>query len=175
MLGAGTAFQLIPDLDLGIVVLTNAAPVGLAEAVIAQFFDLVQFGHITRDWIADAKKAFAPYLQPAGDLVDKERPAQPRPPAAAADYAGSYTSPYFGPMRVEQTPDGLVAALGPGGRYRVPLTAWDGDVFSFVPTGENAPAGSRSSATFTRSGPAVASVRLAFFDGDGLGTFVRTS
>jgi CubicO group peptidase (beta-lactamase class C family) len=50
-LGAATNYMLIPSLGLGIIVLSNAFPVGAVEALSASFVDLVQFGAITRDWL----------------------------------------------------------------------------------------------------------------------------
>lgn len=40
----------IPSADVGIVVLTNGTPTGVAETLTAEFADLVQFGKITREW-----------------------------------------------------------------------------------------------------------------------------
>ena len=49
-LGAGTNFLMIPSADVAIVALTNATPTGAAEALTAEFADLVQFGEIREDW-----------------------------------------------------------------------------------------------------------------------------
>ena len=57
--------------------------------------------------------------------------------------------------------------------YRLALEHWDGNTFSFVPTGENAPNGSLSSATFTMDGDQAVAVNLEFFDTNGLGTWTR--
>ncbi len=51
-LGAATNFAILPSVGIGIVVLTNAAPIGVAETLATQFMDLVQFGKIERDWLA---------------------------------------------------------------------------------------------------------------------------
>ena len=56
-LGAGTNLVILPSAGVGIVVLTNAAPIGAPEALAAEFMDLVQFGKIERDW-------FPPYQRP---------------------------------------------------------------------------------------------------------------
>lgn len=71
----------------------------------------------------------------------------------------------------------LVAELGPDGGYVLELQPWDGDTFAFVPTGENAPLGSLSSATFTvPDGTARAeTMTLEFFDATGLGTWTRAN
>ncbi len=49
--GAGTAFAMLPAADVGIVVLTNASPVGAAEAITTGFIDLVRTGTVERDWL----------------------------------------------------------------------------------------------------------------------------
>jgi CubicO group peptidase (beta-lactamase class C family) len=173
-LGAATAAQMIPELDLGIVVLTNGGPVGLPEAVSAEFLDLVQYGEITRDWVSDMAGFFQVYYNPAGDLAEQEPPTNPALPSALAEYAGTYSNEYFGDLVVSVDGDGLVGALGPDGGYTFPLEPWDGDTWSFVPTGENAPKGSLSSAAFSRDGAQVTTVMLGYFDKWGLGTWVRS-
>jgi hypothetical protein len=47
--GTGTAYAILPGADVGIVALTNASPVGAAEAVTTSFTDLVRTGKIERD------------------------------------------------------------------------------------------------------------------------------
>lgn len=172
-LGGATAFTIVPELELGIVVLTNGAPIGLPEAVAAEFFDRVQFGDATRDWLADYGVALGHYLAPAGDLVDETPPAAPAASAPLDAFVGTWTNEYFGDAVVSRTGDTLSVALGPDGDYTFELEHWDGDTFAFVPTGENAPEGSRSSAAFTLGGSGGDELTLAFFDGNGLGTWTR--
>jgi CubicO group peptidase (beta-lactamase class C family) len=172
VLGAGTNFQVVPELGLGVVAITNAGPVGAAEAITAEFLDRVQFGESTRDWLADYGVALGHYYEPAGDLIDQEAPASPAPARPLEEYAGSWSNAYFGPAEVSVAGDGLIVRLGPDGGYEVELTHWDGDEFSFVPTGENAPDGSLSSASFT-TGADGETMTLQFFDSNGLGTWTR--
>ncbi|WP_053382801.1 serine hydrolase [Leucobacter celer] len=171
VLGAATNFQIVPDLDLGIVVLTNGAPVGLPEAVTAQFLDLVQYGHTTRDWVSDAAGFFAGYTAPTGDLAGADRPADPSAPPAAESLVGTYDNPYFGPLIVESDGDGLRARLGPAGGAELALEPWDGATFAYSPSSESAPFGSLASAVFAPGDGG--SVRLASFDEQGLGTWTR--
>lgn len=168
-LGAATTFQIVPELDLGIVVLTNGAPVGLPEAVAAQFLDLVQYGEVTRDWVADAAALFAPQTAPSGDLVGESRPASPADPPASDGLVGVYENPYFGPLVLEVREGGLRALIGPDGGTALDLDPWDGPVYAYAPSAENAPYGSLASATFGADG----SLRLDSFDGNGLGTWTR--
>lgn len=172
-LGAGTNFQVVPQLGLGIVVLTNGAPIGAAEAISAEFLDEVQFGESTRDWLADYGNVLAGYTAPAGDLVDESAPTPAAAARPLAEYAGAYANAYFGPAEVVVTGDTLVARLGPDGGYEVDLAPWDGDTFAFVPTEENAPDGSLSSATFTFVPGGAATLTLDFFDSNDLGTWTR--
>lgn len=170
VLGAATSFQIVPDLDLGIVALTNGAPVGLPEAVTAQFLDLVQYGHATRDWVSDARGFFAPYTVPTGDLADAQRPASPAEAPRDENLVGAYDSEYFGPLVIETGAEGLQARLGPQGGTILALQPWDGATFAYAPSSESAPYGSLASAIFAADG---ASVKLSSFDGQGLGTWNR--
>jgi CubicO group peptidase (beta-lactamase class C family) len=172
-LGAGTNFQVVPELGLGIVVLTNAGPVGAAEAIAAEFLDRVQFGKSTRDWLTDYGHALGSYYNPAGDLAGEEAPASPAPARPLEEYAGTYQNAYFGQAEVVASGDTLAVRLGPDGGYEVELEPWDGDTFAFVPTGENAPDGSRSSATFVFEADGGAALTLEFFDANKLGTWSR--
>ncbi|WP_423494211.1 serine hydrolase [Microbacterium esteraromaticum] len=174
VLGAGTAFQVVPDLDLGIVVLTNGAPVGAAESVIAEFTDLVQFGFVTRDWTADFGGVFAGYLTPIGDLAGSEAPGGAALPDEADALTGRYTNDYFGDMEIVAVGDGLVARIGPGGVTEMALQPWDEERMAYAPENENAPYGSLASAWVTHEDGGV-QLRLDTFDTRGLGTWTKTS
>jgi hypothetical protein len=79
---------------------------------------------------------------------------------------GTYDNPYWGPATVEDVNGKLSLALGP--REKLELTHWDGNVFTFIPTGENAPPGSISKATF-----AGGNMTLEFYDAEKMGTFAK--
>lgn len=146
-LGAATAFTLIPSLDIGIVTLTNAEPLGVPETLNAEFADFVQFGRLTQDWKTLYAEAFETLMQPTGSLVGKTPPAQPAPPHELARYRGVYRNTYYGNAQIDIVDGRLMLTLGPA-RLRLPLRHWDGDVFVFTPPGESAPQGSISKATF---------------------------
>jgi len=180
-LGAATAMTLVPDLDLGIVVLTNGAPVGLPEAVAQTFFDQVMYGHATRDWVETMGGYFADFNAPSGDLAGAQPPADAAASGPASDYAGTYVSPYFGTLSVTEVAGRLRGALGPTGATTFDITAWDGDTMAYAPTGENALPGSLSSVVFARSQGTVSSVTLSYLNQyphiaqpSGLGVFTRT-
>ncbi|GLV84026.1 serine hydrolase [Streptomyces lavendulae subsp. lavendulae] len=167
-LGANTNVTMLPLERLGIVVLTNGAPAGLADAVALDFFDTAEHGRPGTDWLALTASLYA-----AAAAAERSPTDYAHPPAAAkpardpAAYTGTYRNPYYGPLTVTAPPGGkgLVLSLGPR-PLRFPLTHYDGDTFSFVTTGENAVG--RTGVTF-----ADGTVRVEYLDRDHLGTFTR--
>ena len=172
-LGAGTSFALLPSAGVGIVTLTNGAPVGAAEAVNQEFLDLVQLGQSTRDWYAALSARFADFSAPVGDFAGTTPSADAAPVKRLDRYTGSYRNGYFGKAVVTRDGRDLVVALGPKGGYRVTLRHWDGDTFAFTPTGENAPYGSLSSARFGFKAGKARSLELQYFAADGHGRWTR--
>ena len=162
---------MVPSLDLGIITLTNAAPIGVAETINSRFADLAQYGDPTLDWGALYGKAFAGLLDPVGDLAGARRPTDPEPPRPLDQLVGSYRNDYFGTIEVRRgdagSGDGLSLAVGPGPLVW-PMEHWDGDTFAVSPESENWTPGSRGSVTFDGDG-----VTVALLDGNGLGTFAR--
>ena len=172
-LGAGTCYVMIPDLDIGVVVLTNAAPCGAAETLAREFLDLVEFGHVTKDWFAQISPVFTAMLKPEGDLVDKRPPDNPAPAGPASVYAGSYANGYFGDVAVVEAGSGLQLKLGPAA-VTYPLMHWSNDIFAVAPSGENAPDGSLSSVHFVRKdGAAATDLKIDYLDKNGCGRFTR--
>ncbi|WP_282047639.1 serine hydrolase [Roseibium album] len=147
LMGTGTNFAVIPSLDLGIVVLTNASPVGAAESISASFNDIAQFGHETRDWYAGYSGIFESFFVKRGRTVGHMPPAGAAAPLPAATCIGTYSNPYFGSVEVQEDGDDLVLAAGPEPQL-YPLQPWDGAVMVFDFVTENAPIGSRSTLTF---------------------------
>lgn len=137
LLGAGTAFAAVPAADVGIVVLTNAQPVGLAEAISSAFLDVVEFGGVTRDWPSAFARMVAPILDgPASRLDDAEAPSDPEPALGPAAYVGTYANDFYGPVRVAVDDTGLVLTAGPRDmRFR--LEHWDANTFTFETRAEN--------------------------------------
>ena len=63
--------------------------------------------------------------------------AHPVPAQPDAAYAGTYKNHYYGPVAIAVRNGRLVLEIGP--RHEVlPLTHWDGNTFSYMPSGENA-------------------------------------
>ncbi|PRH85917.1 serine hydrolase [Labrys okinawensis] len=172
LLGAGTTFQILPSADVGIVVLTNGAPVGAAEAIAARFMDVVQYGEETRDWYPLAHQHMMGFFKPVGDLVGKTPPAHAKPARPLASYVGAYVSPYFEVGTVQVEGDHLIVLLGPR-LMKFPLSHWDGDVFALRPGGENAPEGSVSSVKFSGEGSGPRTMVIDYLNAEGQGSFSR--
>jgi CubicO group peptidase (beta-lactamase class C family) len=170
-LGAGTTFTMLPSEHLGIVVLTNGQPFGMPEAIAATFMDLAELGRVERDWLPAYRAVFAPLLENDSVLAGRTRPAHPKRARAAAAYTGTYPNRYYGAARVTARGQRLTLVLGPKGK-RFPLTHWNGDRFSYVPTGENAEGPSEVRFSLGRDGRAR-SLRVENLDESGLGTFTR--
>jgi CubicO group peptidase (beta-lactamase class C family) len=178
-LGAATCVNVLPAEKIGIVVLTNAAPIGVPEALCRSFLDLVLTGTVERDWFALFAQAMAAAMAPDyGTSVDYARPPQPPKPAlAAAAYVGSYHSELFGAAQVVEAAalsgTGLALKLGPK-LASYAMRHFDRDVFTYQPTGENAYGPSAVTFTIDAGGKATA-MTIENLDTDGQGTFRRTA
>ncbi|WP_166388188.1 serine hydrolase [Catellatospora methionotrophica] len=171
-LGAATNVAMIPGEGLGIVVLTNAQPIGVAESIAYNFLDIASYGRQTTDWLPFLLGVFAKIDSEGTSKTDYAKP--PANPAAArpsAAYTGTYANAYYGPLTVAERDGKLVMTLGPQGQA-FPLTHFDADTFSYRTTGENAVGLDGVTFTVDGAGPA-GQVRVAHLDANGLGTFTR--
>jgi CubicO group peptidase (beta-lactamase class C family) len=128
--GGTTAFGafvgLLLDHDVGVVVLTNQANVGMPDGVGMWALDRL-LGNAPVDHAANAlarAKANAEASIKQFAKPDKPRPFPPLPPLA-----GSFASPAVGPAVLAADTDHLVLTLNKSG-VRLFLDPWDGDVFS---------------------------------------------
>ncbi len=167
--GAGTMISILPSADTAIVVLTNAAPVGAADALAIEYMDLVQFGEIRSDWRELYARAYAAMSKPSGELVGKRPPANPAPPQPLPTFVGTYANAVYGPATIVERDGKLILEMGPGGVRKHELTHWDGNTFTFALHDENAELGSISKVTF--DGPRMI---IEYYDDEvSDGVFVR--
>ncbi|MFE5767458.1 serine hydrolase [Streptomyces sp. NPDC056485] len=166
-LGANTNVTMLPLEKLGIVVLTNGAPVGVADAIAMDFFDTAEHGGPTTDWLPLFAELYAQQLGAGPSATDYTHPpAGAKPARADSAYTGTYVSPYYGKLTVTANPGGgLTLGLGPK-PMRFPLTHYDGDTFSYVTAGENAVG--RTGVVFKDG-----TVRIEYLDANHLGTFTK--
>jgi CubicO group peptidase (beta-lactamase class C family) len=147
-LGAATHVNLVPYEQLGIVVLTNAYPIGIAEALGTIFLDTALYGKPTQDWLAIFKHVFADPAAigtfPGFDY--SKPPASPSPASKNNAYLGRYTNDYFGDISIIEKDSGLAIVQGPKNKT-FPMKHYDRDTFTYETQGENAVG--RSGTTFT--------------------------
>ena len=122
---------------MGIVVLTNAAPIGAPEAVTKTFTDYVRTGTVERDWFAYFSTIFA---GGAGgqNKVAPPPPTSPAPARPLSSYVGTYANAYVGDVKVTESNGVLTVTLGPQ-NLSAPLTHDDGDTFSWLIPGQTHP------------------------------------
>jgi hypothetical protein len=70
---------LVPAEQLGIVVLTNAYPIGVAEALGTTFLDIVLYGKPTQDWLVLFKQRFSTTLGTPLGFDYSKSPSAPTP------------------------------------------------------------------------------------------------
>jgi CubicO group peptidase (beta-lactamase class C family) len=174
-LGAATHVNLVPSEQLGIVVLTNAYPIGMAEALGTTFLDTTLYGKPTKDWFAIFKQAFS---NPAavGTVLGfdySKPPASPAPALKNGAYVGRYANDFFGEISIVEKDRRLAIAEGPKNET-FPMQHYDRDTFTYETEGENAVG--RSGITFT-IGPdgKAAQVVVENLNVRGEGTFKRAA
>jgi CubicO group peptidase (beta-lactamase class C family) len=171
--GAATTVVLLPSAGLGIVVLTNGMPIGIPEAIAAEFMDIAEFGSVRRDWFAGYSRLMAPMYHNPSVLANKTPPKNAGSALPNTVYAGTYANRYYGPAMVVFKNGALVMELGPHRKAFI-LRHWDGNTYSYQPQGENAVG--ISAVTFTvPSGSKYASkVTIENLNENRLGTFLRS-
>jgi hypothetical protein len=172
-LGAATHVNLVPAEQLGVIVLTNAQPVGIAEALGTTFLDTVLYGKPTQDWFTVYKQLFS---NPAAIGVAlgfdySKPPASPAPALKNSAYVGHYRNDYFGDVYIVEKDGGLVIVEGPENKT-LPMQHYDRDTFTYETQDENAVG--RSGVTFTITPDGTANqVVVENLNVHGEGTFKR--
>lgn len=183
-LGAATIVTLLPAEEFGIVALTNAQPIGLPEAMVDTFLDLLQHGEVQKDWLSIWRARIATVAGPSGVGAP---PKSPKPARANDAYVGAYANAYFGDLQIAEQDGRLTLAVGPD-RGNFPLEHVDGDIFGYAPAVERAEGASgvvtnlggvplpKALVRFDfDSGGArrASSLHVEIYDAGGLGTFTR--
>jgi CubicO group peptidase (beta-lactamase class C family)/pimeloyl-ACP methyl ester carboxylesterase len=174
-LGAATYVHLVPDEQLGIVVLTNAYPMGIAEALGTILLDTALYGKSTQDWFALFKKF---YSDPAAigtvpGFDYSKSPTSPALPLKNSAYVGRYANDFFGDISIVEKNGGLAIVQGPKNKT-FPMQHYDRDTFTYETEGENGVG--RSGITFTIGPDGKATqVVVENLNVRGEGTFKRES
>jgi CubicO group peptidase (beta-lactamase class C family) len=122
----GSYFGLLPEKNIGVVVLTNEANVGFPDAVGRWVLDRI-LGNPRVDHVAVAfKAAKAGFEKSAKQFAKPDNPA-PSPPLAGL--TGSFVNPGIGKATLASDGDALVMDLDATGA-KMKLTRWDGGIFT---------------------------------------------
>jgi len=172
-LGASTTVYLVPAEHLGVIVLTNAAPVGVSEALAFSFIDAALYGRQTQDWPVLMARVFADPASlgvfPGADY--SKPPAAPSPAMAAGAYLGTYANDYYGEVEVIEKGGRLAIVEGPE-KKTFPLIHYDRDTFTYQTEGENAVGASGVTFTLAPDGKA-SGVTVENLNPHGDGVFPR--
>jgi CubicO group peptidase (beta-lactamase class C family) len=147
-LGAATYVNLVPAEQLGVVVLTNAYPIGIVEALGTTFLDTAVYGKPTQDWFSIFQKLFSnPAAVGTVPSFDYSKPpTSPAPALKNSAYVGRYANDYFGEMSIVEK-DGALAIVQGSKNKPFPMEHYDRDIFTYQTEEENAVG--RSGITFT--------------------------
>jgi CubicO group peptidase (beta-lactamase class C family) len=133
-LGTGTTVRFSPSKQLGIIVLTNAQPTGLAEATAFTFFDLYNNVQPVRDWLTIFSAAFKGMIEESNnettDYSKVSPPSSPAPSKPLSTYVGTYCNNYYGSVDVTEQGGSLWMRFPDEGRLYT-LAPWDGDKFTY--------------------------------------------
>ena len=138
-LGAATNVALVPSEDLGVVVLTNASPLGVVEGLASTFLDYALHGRPTQDWLAVYKQVFLQMAQAefASAASYATPPESPSPPAADTAYLATYRNDFFGEIAIVVKEGSLFIVQGPK-KIEFPMAHWNRDTFTYQTEGESA-------------------------------------
>jgi CubicO group peptidase (beta-lactamase class C family) len=107
--GFVTRVMLVPEENLGVVILTNAEEGGAFESVLFHILDSY-LGGPTIDYIAAFKTLEDKGRKDADEAMSKAaqaRPADSKPSLPLEKYAGSYSDPWYGTVSIKQENGGL--------------------------------------------------------------------
>jgi hypothetical protein len=122
--------MLVPEENLGVVILTNAEQEGAFDSILYHILDHYLALPQT-DWIAAFKDAADEEQKAAAQAmtdVDKRR-ATVKPALASNEYAGVYNDAWYGPATIRIEKDQLVFTLDHTPRAVADLQPWQYDTF----------------------------------------------
>lgn len=168
--GANTTVKLVPAEGLGIIVLSNGAPVGAPETIADSYLSYLLTGDAeTDEWLATWTERMAGVYGEPLDLGPQ--PDEPAPASPAEAYEGTYSNAYVGDVQITADDDGtLEMEIGPTG-ITYTLDHWDGDTFVYAHAPELPTY--LETATFEVVDGQATTLVLTAMDGAGLGTLDR--
>ena len=131
VLGYVTRVYLVPDAQIGVVVLTNAESSGAFESVLMHIVDYYLQQPAT-DWIAAYKQVADKSIADAKEVESKAagaRAANSGPSLPSAKYAGSYTDAWYGPVTIRDENGKLFISFDHSPTMVGGLEHWQYDTF----------------------------------------------
>jgi CubicO group peptidase (beta-lactamase class C family) len=129
--GFVTRVMLVPEDNLGVIILTNAESTSAFEAVLMHILD-AYLGGPTQDYIASFKTLDDKERQDANETMKKSlqsRATDSKPSLAAEKYAGDYSDPWYGNVKIKQENAGLVLNFERTSKGIADLQHWQYDTF----------------------------------------------
>jgi len=129
--GFVTRVLLVPEENLGIVILTNAEEGGAFESIVYRVLDSY-FGLPPTEWTAAFKAAEDEQAKTAKLAMtesEKSRAADSKPSLPPDRYAGVYNDAWYGPITIKQESSGLVFSLDHTPKAVADLQHWQYDTF----------------------------------------------
>ena len=128
--GMYSQVKMIPELGIGVVVLTNSMT-GLSAALTNYIVDSY-LGRPTDGWLKNAvareQKAQEAWRTSRTEHEKAQVPGT-KPSLLPAAYAGAYHDPLFGPIKVMEAPDGLHLSFPEAPQLNARLTHWHYDTY----------------------------------------------
>lgn len=123
--------MLVPEENLGVVILTNAEQVGAFDSILFHILDHY-FGLQPTDWIAAFKVAEDSQEKAAAEIIKNQsggRASESKPALALEKYAGIYTDAWYGPVTIRVEKGQLVFAMDHTPAAVADLQHWQFDTF----------------------------------------------
>jgi CubicO group peptidase (beta-lactamase class C family) len=123
--------MLVPEENLGVVILTNAESGSAFDSILFHILDSY-FGLPPADWIAAYRAEDEQTEKEAADIMKKQeagRAADSKPSLPLEKYAGIYTDPWYGPVTIRMENGKLVFTLDHTPKAIGDLQHWQYDTF----------------------------------------------
>jgi len=129
--GFVTRVMLVPEENLGVVILTNAEQTGAFDSLLYHILDSY-FGAPTTDYIAAFKALDDKNKKQADETIAKasqSRAADSKPSLPLEKYAGDYSDPWYGKVNIKLENSGLVLNFERTAKGLADLQHWQYDTF----------------------------------------------
>ena len=169
--GCKTMVAMVPEAQIGVVVLSNLIDSILPEALAYRFFDMY-LGNPEVDWSNEMLTGMKERMKKAEAALPTS-PDGPLSPMPLENYIGVYRNDVYGEISIAESGGGLVLTIGPK-EVEMYLTPWNRDTFSVLWPyyGDVGDPGDFASFETDPEGT-VTSVTLSLLDLDGWGVFQR--